>query len=80
MKLKYIEFSIFTEIPIEIFKLIFSEWGKPAENEEKNSRSTGDKQQTTLLTYDTESGNRSNPGALICGSATPPVLQNNINI
>jgi hypothetical protein len=35
---------------------IFTEGGKP-ENPGKNPRSKGENQQTTLLTYDTESGN-----------------------
>jgi hypothetical protein len=37
--------------------LIFAEGGKP-EDPEKNPRSKGENQQTTLLTYDAESGNR----------------------
>jgi hypothetical protein len=35
----------------------FMDGGKP-ENPEKNPRSNGEDQQTTLLTYDNESGNR----------------------
>jgi hypothetical protein len=37
--------------------LVFVEGGKP-ENPEKNTRSKGENQQQTQLTYNTESGNR----------------------